>query len=522
MKYFTLSFIISMLLIFASCQNNNQNDYPESVKETLEKADDNAKNLDAVLQHYIENSQDSLKYRAACYLIGNLGEKHAWVDFELQTENENPIAFNVLDYKNYDALLDAWDSLENLHGELSFKTSEYVYDYDTLTSEFLIQNIDLAFKAWQENPWAKHLTFDEFCAYILPHRSTNEPIGNWREFFMEEYAWVLDSVFDPENPVEAAVLINNDIRSWFRFDPRFYEHPADQSYTEMLEGKRGRCEDMTNLAIFAMRANGIAVTSDYTPYWANTGNNHAWNAILDKAGNVSIFMGAEANPGDYELSNRWAKVYRKTYAAQKPSLIEASGKPVDSLPAYINRSYYTDVTAEYGDVSDVCLNFGAFDEKIAYLCVFNSGKWKAIHWAEIQDGKAVFTDMAKEIVYLPAYYQNKEILPAGDPFILDTNGNMLPLSVEDEFVTLTIGETTYRTTFATTDNVRLDELKTGVNYEMFVWNDAWVLLDEQVYQGADLQFDNLPKNSLYWLKAKNGREEERIFTIDEDRRVVFW
>jgi hypothetical protein len=49
-----------------------------------------------------------------------------------------------------------------------------------------------------------------------------------------------------------------------------------------------------------------------------------------------------------------------------------------------------------------------------------------------------------------------------------------------------------------------------------------VLLDEQVYQGAaDLQFDNLPKNSLYWLKAKNGRGEERIFTIDEYEYLIF-
>ncbi|MEA1874285.1 MAG: hypothetical protein U9N51_07660, partial [Bacteroidota bacterium] len=51
-----------------------------------------------VLQHYFENPQDSLKYRAACFLIGNMSEKHAWVDFELQAENENPIVFNVLDY----------------------------------------------------------------------------------------------------------------------------------------------------------------------------------------------------------------------------------------------------------------------------------------------------------------------------------------------------------------------------------------------------------------------------------------
>jgi len=522
MKYFTLSFIFVLILMVSSCHKNNYSEYPEAVLETLEKAMNNAANLEKVLLHYNENPEDSLKFQAACFLIGNMGEKHAWVDFKLYGENKSPIAFNVLDYENYDALLDAWDELESKHGELSFKTGEYLYDYDTITSEFLIQNIDLAFMAWQENPWAKHLSFDEFCAYILPHRSTNEPLGNWRKFFMEEYAWVQDSVSDPSNPVEAAVLINNDIRSWFQFDPRFYEHPADQSYLEMLEGKKGRCEDMTNLAIFAMRANGIAVTSDYTPYWANTGNNHAWNAILDKNGDVSIFMGAEANPGEYELSNRWAKVYRKTYAAQKPSLIEVSGKPVDSMPAYINRSYYTDVTAEYGNVSDVHLNLDASNENIAYLCVFNSGEWKAIHWAEIENNKAVFTDMAHGIMYLPAFYIQKEIVPAGSAFILDEQENTEKLLPMEEVIALRIEETTYRTTFETTDNIRLDELKPEQEYELYYWDDAWKMIDSQVYDGQNLVFEAVPDGTVYWLKAKNGREEERIFTINEAGNPIFW
>lgn len=521
MRTFGLLLILLMIPFFA-CQNNSKSDYPADVKQTLTKADDNALELENVLQHYSQTPEDSLKYRAACFLIGNMGEKHAWVDFELQDDNKNPIAFNVLNYENYDALLNAWDSLENSHGELKFKTSEYIYDYDTITTEFLIQNIDLAFEAWQNKPWARHLSFDEFCAYILPHRSTNEPLGEWRAFFMEEYAWIQDSMTDPSDPVEAAALINNDIRSWFRFDPRFYEHPADQSYVEMLEGKKGRCEDMTNLAIFAMRANGIAVTSDYTPYWANTGNNHAWNAILDKNGDVSIFMGAEANPGEYELSNRWAKVYRKTYAAQKPSLIEASYKPVDSLPGYINRAYYEDVTAEYGDVSDVVVKLEQSDENVAYICVFNSGEWKAIHWAEIKNNEAVFTDMARDIVYLPAYYQDKEILPAGKPFILDADENMLTLKAEDEFISLTIGETTYRTTFATTDNVRLDELTEETEYELYFWNNDWKLIDRQVYNGDALLFDSVPSKAVYWLKARDGREEERIFTLNNTGKTIFW
>ncbi len=518
-------FILPLILLtisFVACDNASNSNYPESVLETLEKAGDNASELESVLEHYAQQPNDSLKFQAACFLIGNMGEKHAWADFELHGEDETTVDFNVLDYENYDALLDAWDELEAQHGELNFKTSELVRDYDTITADFLIKNIDLAFQVWSDYPWAQHLSFDDFCAYVLPHRSTNEPLGEWRAFFMEDYAWLTDSMTDPTDPVEAAVLINNDIRSWFRFDPRFYEHPADQSYSEMLEGKHGRCEDMTNLAIFAMRANGIAVTSDYTPYWANTGNNHAWNAILDKEGNVSIFMGAEANPGEYELTNRWAKVYRKTYAAQKPSLIEVSGKPVDSLPAYINRAYYEDVTADYGQVSDLEVSFANTDEKVAYICVFNTGEWKAIHWAEIHNGKAVFTDMAREIAYLPAYYQDNEIVPAGTPFILNADGEMTPLITGDETRSIMIGETTYRTTFATTDNVRLDALKSGETYELFCWNNGWDKLEEQMAKGEDLLFENVPIHSIYWLKAKDGREEERIFTINDEGRPVFW
>ena len=77
---------------------------------------------------------------------------------------------------------------------------------------------------------------------------------------------------------------------------------------------------MTNLTIYAMRANGLAVTSDYTPYWANSGNNHAWNAIVTPGGEVIPFMGAESNPGKYHLANKVAKVYRKTFGKQKANL----------------------------------------------------------------------------------------------------------------------------------------------------------------------------------------------------------
>jgi hypothetical protein len=428
-----------------------------------------------------------------------------------------------LDYPDYEELRNDWDRLEKEHGELKFHRKEYIRDYDTIQADFLIENIDLAFQVWNKKSWAQHLTFDEFCLYVLPYRSTNEPLGQWRKYFMEEYKWLQDSMQDVTDPVEAAVLINEDIKSWFSFDPRFYEHPADQGYDEMIEGKCGRCEDMTNLAIFAMRANGIAVTSDYTPYWANTGNNHAWNSILDKEGNVSIFMGAEANPGEYTLSNKFAKVYRKTFARQEVSLSDAAEMPSDSLPGYINRAYFLDVTSEYGPVNDVRLKLSDVEgQKVAYICVFNTGEWKAIHWSKINNGEVVFTNMGRDIIYLPAIWENSKIVSVGNPFILDKLGNVITVEGTDSIVDLIVGETTYRTTFATTDNIRLDKLRDGVEYELYKWTNDWEKIGSQVYHGTDLKFKEMNSNALYWLKEKDGREEERIFILNDKGEIKFW
>ena len=64
-------------------------------------------------------------------------------------------------------------------------------------------------------------------------------------------------------------------------------------------------------------------------------------------------------------------------------------------------------------------------QRFAYLCVFNTGEWKAIHWSFIGDNKKVkFTDMGKDIAYLPAYFVDGKIIPAGAQFILSDEGKI--------------------------------------------------------------------------------------------------
>lgn len=496
--------------------------YPPDVAEALEQAGDNLQELEKVFNQYC-SPDDSLKLQAALFLVGNM-EGHGYVTYIMHDSTGAEIDFNVLDYPDFDALLAAADTLEDLYGEIDFKKNEMIYDLETINAEFLINQIDYAFKAWQEKPWARDFSFDSFLKYILPYRGSNEPLENWRESFLQKYDGLEEKMENPSNPLEAAALINDDIKTWFGFDPRFYYHPTDQGLSEMLENGLGRCEDMTNLAIYALRANGLAITSDYTPYWANSGNNHAWNAIATADGHVIPFMGAESNPGVYKLANKMAKVYRKMYGKQKENLI-FQDRQQEKVPRWLGGKSYLDVTVSYTDVCDVTVEF----EKeipdsvdIGYLCVFNSGEWKAIQWGRIENAKAIFKDMGTDdIAYLPALYLNEEIVPYGSPFILDKTCQVRPLRDSGGKTDISLISTTRRKQEISTDRIVKTYFTSGKEYELFYWHYGWQSLGKSLAKDQPLRFDSVPTGCLYWLVEVDSDEEERIFTI-EDARQIWW
>ncbi len=496
---------------------------PENVTAVIEKAGSNKSELEKVISHYKE-TKEVIKEEAAYYLISNM-EDHGYAVFELLDSTGNVVDFNVLDYSDYDQLLLGWDSIKKIRGEIDFKLDTLYHDYQTITADYLIKNIDLAFEAWDNFPWSKKLSFDQFCEYVLPYRSTNEPLEEWRTYFMHELAWVKDSIKDETDPVEAACLVNDYIKSWFRFDPRYYEHPTDQGLKEMLENKMGRCEDMTNVAIYAMRAMGIPVMSDFTPYWANTGNNHAWNAILDKNDSVIIFMGGESNPGDYKLGNKLAKVYRKAFAVQ-PKSLKAKMEDWEKAPKYLNSRSIIDVTHEYVPVKNVKteLTKGIPDStNFAYICVFNSGEWKAIDYTRPYDVKAQFTKMGMGIAYLPAFYYDEKILPAGDAIILTDSGEIETMKPDaGNRIELKLFSTTKRITKETTDFVEQTDFIPGKSYTLYYWDDKWIKVGEQTAGNGPLLFSKVPSNAIYWLVEENSRKEERIFTIDENGKQLWW
>ena len=218
-------FLIAILLGFTySCSK-----YSEDIKESLVLVGKNKPELVKVLDHYSQNPADSLKYRAACFLISNL----KW-------HNSRQI---ILPNKIWDEFLFE-DSLSKIkiaspkdpvvdHYFYTFKTGEkknrlkrYLQettftdttqtDIKTLSSEFLINTIDGAFEV-RNLPWNKNLSFDEFCEFILPYRLTSEPVFDIRQTLRRQFQNLanIDSIVN--DPIKATSAINQYI-NYFNWD----------------------------------------------------------------------------------------------------------------------------------------------------------------------------------------------------------------------------------------------------------------------------------------------------------------
>ena len=170
----------------------------------LQSAGNSRNELEKVLLYYRENSSDSLKYRAVCFLIVNM----PFYSYLSGKQLEN--------YKSYYSWLkkskgkspeQVADSVKKVFGPIGNMVRKR--DILEIDSAYLCHNIEWAFKVWKEQPWGKNISFDMFCEYILPYRIDDEPLAYWREMYYEKYNSLLDSLrmsntLDKEDPVVAA------------------------------------------------------------------------------------------------------------------------------------------------------------------------------------------------------------------------------------------------------------------------------------------------------------------------------
>ena len=149
---YTLVIVLVIMLIGKVIINSFRKENVTSLETVLQVAGENRQELEKVLRYYKKNSSDSLKYKAACFLIENI-PFYTYSDGE-QLEN----------YKSYYTWLkkskgktpqQVVDSIKKIYGPM--KEPSKKRDIMEIDSAYLCHNIDWAFKVWQEQPWGKKI-----------------------------------------------------------------------------------------------------------------------------------------------------------------------------------------------------------------------------------------------------------------------------------------------------------------------------------------------------------------------------
>ena len=169
-------------------------------------------------------------------------------------------------------------------------------DLTSLKADFLLDNVDYAYRARQAVPWGKALPDELFFNYVLPYANLNERRDNWRKDFFDRFRSV---VKDCKTPGEAALALNKAVFPTLnvRYHPTKRPKP-DQSPYESTTAHYASCTGLSIMLADACRALCVPTRTVGTQ-WTKVGGNHTWVEVWDRQWN---FVGA-AEPA--KLNHTW-------------------------------------------------------------------------------------------------------------------------------------------------------------------------------------------------------------------------
>ena len=407
----------------------------------LDLAKGNRSELEKVLEHYKDNPE---KLEAAKFLIRNMPGSYAadsiierrYASFYLMYDSLSLI-YNENFPKERGLTIDSlWENYgKNIGGHFSFN---YTPDLNVINADQLIAEIELAFKSWKENIYTRQCSFEEFCEYILPYRRKNGIILNsHRHEFYTRHApfYFKKEDVDFRNETDSLLFNYKHIKH-----SQFYGSNIPIWSPNVLEKlKYGLCEQRCWYNSTLLSSIGMAVTIDCVPAWGNRNSSHSWNALIVKGETYPFEPFWDNDRWKYKhiynnesFDHYWGrfrlpKVYRVTYSNNLDGPILDKNVSQNDIPSLFKNSKMKDVSSAYFKTSDVIVDLsGSIPEgcEYAYLCVFGYQQWHPVQWGRIKNGKALFKDMGRDIVYLPVFYVNGSIKYASSPFLLNSKGKV--------------------------------------------------------------------------------------------------
>lgn len=405
------------------------NTTPDTVQSNLSLAGKNKIELQAVIDHYKNNEE---KLKAVYFILGNMdsrgSSKGDFSPYHKIFEFVDSICKTTTDKKDiYRFAKERLALLEKKHGPIASKADGFSQDLHHIKAEYLIKNIDSAFEVWKNNKWSTNVDFDTFCNFILPYRIHNEPLSDFRSFFIKELQWLEDSMKDPTDLKEACLLVNNYISSKFTFVEGLGAIPFP-SAIDMFHFGAGECEQRYFVTVSAMRSLGIPVAIDFSPQYNHWAGKHSWVSLITPDSIVPFNAGEfydqlpikRAIPIGMETSST---VFRNCFAKQTSSpFIKERSK--FNVPATFRNQYIKNVSADYDyPMTSVTIEQLEKDNsKTVYLGCFGRSK-ELIAVDYLPFGENEFKNIGKCGVYVPFFYKDNEPEMISYPFIVSCEGN---------------------------------------------------------------------------------------------------
>ena len=382
-----------------------------------------------VLSHYSLHESDSLKYKAALFLVDNM-------DGHLSPEGTGMEEFvrrvhSFREFKGIRELMDAWNQAHK-NGK-----TQLVPDSSVVSNEYLIENIEDAFRCWHASPWKEEIDFKQFCDYILPYRAKDERISqHWRSILRDRYLPCIEHIRDMK---QAFVAVRDTILNSIALSNSYTAYTYDVLTADYI--KRADCDQRCVLLVAVLRALGIPSAIDGVPMWADySTKGHAWVSLVLRDGATFTVFENDKEPKQYnkvdasQFKMRYkvkpedhcpypvktektvAKVYRMAYSSDF--------RPGPDAPASLSDPFARDVSADYGLTAKVSLHVN--DTLPVYLCVFLTGaNWMPVAQARPDSmGNVEFSNIGQPVVYMAVQIKGKQWVPIAEPFLV-ADGKMV-------------------------------------------------------------------------------------------------
>jgi len=184
-------------------------------------------------------------------------------------------------------------------------------DLQTLSAQYLLDNVRFAYRAWKEAPWKEQISEEMFLNDVLPYACINERRDRWRADFYRRFQPL---VVETTSAGQAAVLLNQKIFPMLEVRFSRGRAKANQSPYETIESGKASCTGLSVLLVAACRAAGVPARFAGTPLWSNRSGNHSWVEIWDGRWQ---FLGAAEPAGD-QLNRAWFTSRAKTAQRDHP------------------------------------------------------------------------------------------------------------------------------------------------------------------------------------------------------------